>query len=111
MSISPMHHGQVFSRSMGVSNQALAIIGPAPIEDHGFVLQAIVEAVKAFPPGLNLDDLSMPKQSSALSTSSRWGTGRWNTAATFRFPSKNVDVKLVARDNNKWHVVFSEPGV
>ncbi|KAI1373947.1 cytochrome P450 oxidoreductase [Hypoxylon crocopeplum] len=57
LSISPMMV-RVFSHFMGVSEQALDIMGRDPIEDHGFVHQITLETGKGLSPGPNLDDLN-----------------------------------------------------
>lgn len=43
---------------MGVSKQALDIMGRDPVEDHGFVHQITVETTKGLAPGPVLDDLN-----------------------------------------------------
>ncbi|XXH01839.1 hypothetical protein Hte_008201 [Hypoxylon texense] len=57
LSISPFMV-RVFSNFMGVSKQALDIMGRDPIEDHGFVHQITLETNKGLSPGPNLDELN-----------------------------------------------------
>lgn len=47
LSISPMMV-RVFSHFMGVSKQALDIMGRDPIDDHGFVHQITLETVSEY---------------------------------------------------------------
>lgn len=49
---------RVFSHFMGVSKQALDIMGRDPIEHHGFVHQITLETGKGLAPGPNLDELN-----------------------------------------------------
>ncbi|KAI1170183.1 cytochrome P450 oxidoreductase [Nemania sp. FL0916] len=56
LSISPMVV-RVFSHFMGVSPQALNIMGCDPMEDHGFVHQITLQTVEGIKPGPNLDAL------------------------------------------------------
>ncbi|KAI1408107.1 cytochrome P450 [Hypoxylon sp. FL1857] len=57
LSISPVMV-RIFSHFMGVSKQALDVMGRDPIEDHGFVHQITLETGKGLSPGPNLDELN-----------------------------------------------------
>ncbi|GAP82419.1 putative cytochrome P450 oxidoreductase [Rosellinia necatrix] len=57
LSISPIMV-RIFSHFMGVSKQALDIMGSDPLEHHGFVHQITLETGKGLSPGPNLDELN-----------------------------------------------------
>ncbi|KAI1121346.1 cytochrome P450 oxidoreductase [Nemania abortiva] len=57
LSISPIMV-RIFSHFMGVSKEALHIVGRDPLGNHGFIHQMTLETIKGLSPGPNLDDLN-----------------------------------------------------